>query len=235
MAFTARQLITKAYYLSGIVSRKFQSVSGDQITDGLDFLNEVIAEKAITGSMIPYFKEYSLTAVPGQEEYEIPDLIQAETVTFNIGPVRYSMNVQGRKAYFGTGRVDNTQSLPYQWHIERKLNGSTLYLYFIPNDGYDIKIWGKFKLDEISDLCDDLELIYDKFYIKYLTYATANEICDEYNVILPVQAAKTLEILEEKLTYVSPLDLSVQKKSSFQRDTSINYADVNLGRGWRPA
>ena len=167
MPFTVRELINKAYYLSGIVSRKFQSVSGEQITDGLNLLNEALAEEGITGSLIPYYKEYSLTAVAGQEKYFIPGLIQAETFTFNIGSVRYSLNARQRHRYFGTARQDNIQSLPYEWHIERTLNGADLYIYFLPSTNYPMKLWGKFKLDELDDLCEDLLLTYDRYYLKY--------------------------------------------------------------------
>ena len=180
MPYTARELINRAYYLSGIVSRKFQSVSGDQATDGLGLLNETLATEGISGDLIPYYKEYSLTAVVGQEKYFIPGLIQPETFTFNIGPVRYSTEYKQRRKYFATPRQDNIQSLPYEWHIERVLNGADLYIYFKPNTAYPMKLWGKFKLDEITDLCDDLLLVYDRFYLKYLTYALASEICDEW-------------------------------------------------------
>lgn len=234
MPFTVRELIVKAYYLSGIVSRKFQSVTGDQITDGLNLLNEALAAEGITGSMIPYFKEYSLTAVSGQEEYFIPGLIQAETFTFNIGSVRYSLDARQRHKYFGTPRQDNIQSLPYQWHIERTLNGANLYIYFLPNTNYPMKLWGKFKLDELDDLCEDLLLTYDRYYLKYLTYVLAKEICEDHQTPFPIEAANELKTLEEKLTYVSPIDVSVNKKSSLTRGDSLNYGYANLGTGWWP-
>ena len=234
MAYTARELIINAYYLSGVVSRKFQSVDGDQISDGLRLLNEALAEQGINGNTIPYFKEYSLNAVVGQEEYFIPGLIEAETFTFNIGPVRYSMEYKERYRYFGTSRADNIQSLPYEWHIERALNGANLFIYFLPNTAYPMKMWGKFKLDEIADLCDDLDLVFDKYYIKFLTYSLAEDICEEYQVAIPPAVAKKLSVLEEKVTFVSPIDLSTKKRSSFRRGASFNYGIANLGNGWMP-
>lgn len=234
MPFTVRELIIKAYYLSGIVSRKFQTVSGDQITDGLTLLNETLATEGIDGQLIPYYQEYSFDAVAGQESYFIPGLIEPETLTFNIGPVRYSMQYRQRRRYFATSRADNIQSLPYEWHIERKLNGADLYLYFKPNTNYPLKLWGKFKLDDVTDLCADLDLVYDKFFIKYLTYALAREIVDEWGQNLPIETSKELARLEEKLTYVSPMDLTTKKQSVFRSGDEINYGYANLGTGWLP-
>lgn len=234
MPFTARELINRAYYLSGIVSRKFQSVSGDQATDGLGLLNETLAAEGINGELIPYFKEYSLVAVVGQEKYFIPGLVQPETFTFNIGSVRYSMDYKQRHKYFATPRQDNIQSLPYEWHIERTLNGADLYIYFLPNTDYPMKMWGKFKLDEITDICDDLLLVYDRYYLKYLSHKLASDICNEWQIPLPIEVSKELARLEEKLTYVSPIDLSIRKHSSFDTSTEINYGYANLGNGWLP-
>jgi hypothetical protein len=225
-------LINGAWYLSGIVSRGFQSVTGPQTSQGLALLNETLAEEGINGALIPYFKEYPVTAVIGQEKYFVPGLIQIETLTFNIGSVRYSMRPKQRYEYFGTPRQDNITSLPYEYHMERMLNGADVYLYFLPADAYDVKIWGKFRLDEVTDLCDDLSLIYDTFYLKYIKHALAEEMCEDHSLSLPPATAKKLEILEEKLTYVSPIDLSIRKRSSFGRGNISNYGMANLGTGW---
>ncbi|MFA6080717.1 MAG: hypothetical protein WC753_04565, partial [Candidatus Gracilibacteria bacterium] len=116
--------------------------------------------------VIPYYQEYDFDAVAGQEEYFVPNLVNAETLTFNIGPVRYSTSPMGRKAYFGSGRVDNIQSLPFDWHAERVLGGSNIFLYFVPNTNYPIKIWGKFGFDNVT-FNQDLLLIYDEYYVDY--------------------------------------------------------------------
>jgi hypothetical protein len=231
---SARELIINSFYTAGIASRTFETVTGEQITQGLRLLNDLLAEQAITGSLIPYYQEYSLTAVVGQEKYFIPDLIEVETFTFNIGPVRYSMENTQRKRYFGTGRSDNIESLPHRWHVERTLNGSDLYIYFLPSQAYPMKIWGKFGFDEITDLCTDLSLVYDRFYRNYLQYALAEYLCSEYNKSLKPNAEKILRRLEKKLEWVSPMDLSMNKRSTLTRRNRINYGDVNLGQGWRP-
>ena len=234
MACLARALITKSYYLSGIVSRKFQTVDGEQITVGLDLLNDALAEPGITGGLVPYYKEYSFFAVKGQEKYFVPGLVRVENLTFTIDTVRYSMSRTSRNKYFGTGRANNIESLPYKWHEERTLNGADFYLYFLPDTNYPMKIWGKFKLDEVADLCEDLSLVYDTYYLKYLTYAVAEEICEDNSFSLPPATEKELRRLEKKLTNVSPMDLTMKKRSLFQTRGTGRYGWANLGRGFYP-
>lgn len=235
MAYTARKLIINSYYLSGIVSRGLQSVSGEQLTDGLDLLNALLAVKSIHQNLVPYYREYSINAVIGQEIYNIPALIEAETLTFNIGSVRYSMMALPRNKYFGTGRVDNIQSLPFDWHYERCLGGSNLYIYFNPNVTYPMKIWGKFGLTSVADENVDLSLTYDAFYIEYLRYALAEYICAEYNITFQPQSQKKLNEIEAQLSYVSPKDLTIQKLTTLSAATGFNWGDVNIGKGWRPS
>ena len=234
MAYTVTELITRAYYLSQVVSRELEQVSGQQLEDGLVYLNALLSLKSASTRVIPYYNEYDFNAVVGQEQYFVPNLVNPETLTFNIGPVRYSTMPQSRKPYFGSGRVDNIQSLPFNWHFERKLGGSNIFLYFVPNEAYPIKIWGKFGFDNVA-LNEDLLLVYDEYYIDYLRYRLALRICSEYAIPFQPQSMEELRELEEAVTDVSPPDLTIGKLSSLGSGSALTWADINLGKGWRPS
>src|ERR1017187_9117152 len=107
MAYSALDLITRAYYLSQVVSRELQVVSGTQITDGLYLLNSLIDFKNSDLREIPYYNELDFNAVQGQEKYTIPNLLSVDSLTFNIGPVRYAMTEETRVGYFANYRIDN--------------------------------------------------------------------------------------------------------------------------------
>ncbi len=233
MAYTVTELITRAYYLSQIVSRELQTVTGQQLEDALTWLNALLSLKSAYSRLIPYYQQYEFNAVATVEEYFVPNLVQPETLTFNIGPVRYSTQPVSRRPYFGAGRVDNIYSLPFNWHFERVLGGSNIFLYFIPDTNYPIKIWGKFGFENVT-LNENLLLTYDEYYIDYLRYRLAMRICSEYGIPLQPQAAAELAELEQAMTDVSPPDLTLTKYSSLQGETGINFGDINLGRGWRP-
>lgn len=233
MAYTARQLISRSWYLSGIVARGLQTVSGDQITDGLFLLNALLNWKSVQVDLIPYFTYYEFPAVVNQEEYYIENLYQVESLTFNKQTVRYSTQRTGRTAYFGSSRVDDIESLPFNWTFNRKLDGGTIYLYFKPDEAYPIKIMGKFGLTNVT-LDTDMLLTYDASYIEYLRYCLAQYMCSEYGITFNPESAQILKGLEHELMYVSPPDLALTKTSILTKGAGLNWADINLGRGWRP-
>lgn len=157
MSYTTNQLISGAFYASGIVSREFETVSGQQVSDGLQWLNDILAEKRVDDGMIPYETTYPFIASVGQEKYFIPNLIQIDTLVFYLDKVRYAMKYSKRNQYFGSSRVQNIQSLPFNWYFERQTGGGNLYIYFEPDKNYPMEIHGSFNMNNVS-LGQDLSL-----------------------------------------------------------------------------
>jgi len=232
MAYTTLQLINNAYYESGIVSRGFETVSGLQATDGLQFLNDLLQDKTVENGLIPYYKKHDFTAVTGQEEYFIPNLIEVETFVFFIDSVRYQTQKQARRRYFGSSRADNIESLPGSWHMERSFGGASIYIYFKPNTEYPLQIWGQFRLDDVA-LNQDLSLTLDRFYINFLKFDLASRLCAEFNYSVPPGVEKQLKVYENSINKKSgPMDMRLVKMSSLQQSGGINYGQVNIGKGW---
>lgn len=329
MAYTAATLVTRSWYLSGIVARNLQVPTGDQITDGLMMLNALLDFKQIETDLIPYWTYIEMPLVGGQEFYFLPNIAAVESATFNIGVVRYPMDSTHRRAYFGSSRVDNIQTLPFNWNFNRGEGGGTLGVYFLPQDNYPLKMMAKFFLNDVT-LQTDLTNVYansssgfvsgfsvtsqgmnftslptitisdppkggrtatgsavvsngvvtsisvtdpgqgylsaptvtiiggggtgatatasissftflqtrnagyDTSYIEYLRYALAQYMCSEYGILFNPESEKILKAMERKLMYISPPDLSMEKLSILCAGSSINWADVNIGKGWRP-
>lgn len=232
MAYTVTKLITNAYYASGIVGRDFQTVSGSQLNDGLDFFNEILSDKYVEKGMLPYYTKYNFNSIAGTEKYFIPNLIEVETLVFFINTVRYAMSKVDRIYYYGSSRADNVESLPFTWHMERELGGSSLYLYFKPDQAYPMELWGQFGLADATNNTD-LELVYDQFYISYLKYALAKRICINFDCIIPPGVSDQLLQYNMMISKrVSPLDLRMQKTTTFGSSNSVNYGQANLGKGW---
>lgn len=232
MAYTTNQLIARSYYTSGVVSREFETVSGAQIGDGLLWLNNIIGEKSVDEGMVPYETTYTGNFVTGQEVYFIPNLIQIDTLVFFLDQVRYAMNYEKRNNYFGTSRVENIKTLPFEWYFERQLGGGNLYIYFFPDQNYPFELHGIFLPPPVV-LGQDLSLTWDQFYITYFNYALADRICAEYNFVTPPGVTKQLGKYEAFINKNSRiLDMRLQKTSSLQKRGSFNYAFINLGHGW---
>jgi len=233
MAYSALQLITRSYYLSQIVSRDLQTPTASQIDDGLFLLNGLLDYKSTDIRLIPYFTYYEFNPVANQELYFIPNLLFIDSMTFNIGVVRYSMTQMSRFDYFGTPRVDNIANLPFSFRAERTLGGMNIYIYFLPGGVYPIKLTGKFSLVNVA-LNTDLSLIFDKFYIEYLRYELARFICAEWGATLPEQADREFQERRKKLIDVSPADLAIRKLNYFTSAPPIDWQTVNLSYGWFP-
>lgn len=231
--YTALQLITRAYYLSGVVAREGQTVSASQIDDGLYLLNALLDIKGSDLRLIPYFTRYEFDTVGGQELYYIPNLLFVDALTFNIGPVRYSMSEKTREDYFDTARVDNLQSLPFSYRCERILGGMNIYLYFVPDQVYRMKMSGKFALADAA-LNTNMASVYDLYYIEYLRYALAEYICCEFGTTFPDSCKAKFDEIRSKLVDVSPADLSIRKKSYFTGNSPMDWQVANLSKGWFP-
>lgn len=238
MAYNVTQLITDAFYTSGIVSREFQGLDASQINDGLQFLNDVITDKTVENDMIPYYLELDGNFIQGQEEYFIPNLIEIDTLVFYIDSVRYQMTQLPRILYFGSSRANNIQSLPFTYHVERCFGGANVFLYFLPVENFAYQMFGLFRLqsvglDPLTGLMQDLSLTLDQFYITYLKYALARRICIEYAYDIPAGLDAQVKRYEFFISKKSQqLDLRGRKISTLTSDSTLNYAAINLGRGW---
>jgi hypothetical protein len=260
MAYTAQDLITRSWFLSGIVARNLQVPTGDQIYDGLQMLNDLLNFKQIETDLIPYWQYITFNAVPTQEYYFLPFVAAIETSTFNIGVVRYPMVPTSRSNYFGSSRVDNIYTLPFSYNVERGVGGGTFGAYFIPDQPYVMKMKAKIFLVDVT-LTTDLQDVtqsftnpynipnyttytfinngiqgYDTSYIEYLRYKLAQYMCSEYGILFNPESEKILTSYQRKLMYMGPPDLSGKKLSILYANSNPGYSwgDVNLGKGWRP-
>jgi len=240
MAYLTRQLIIDAYYLSGIVSRTLETVSGDEINDGLARLNDFLTIKGADTKLIPYYTEVNSNFVTGQEIYFIPNLVEIDTLTFFLpnpssspqSTIRFEMEELSREEYFAVPRAENIKTLPYIYHLERTFGGSNLYVYFLPNEPYAYQMWAKFSLLK-TDLNQDLSLIYDEWYLAYVKYGLAIWLCEWRSVQPPASLTQTFFNMEQKMTTLGVIDFTHRKLEWFKRGAGLNWGDVNYGHGWR--
>lgn len=241
MAYLAAELITRAFYLSGIVSEAMETVSGSQMSTGLSLLNDSLTDKISDMSLIPFYKKYETVTTIGEPDYFVPNLLAIETLTFNLGvgnPVRFSMVNVGRNQFRGQSQVDNVTTLPSTWHAERSIDdgvgGSTISLYPLPTAVYPLVVWGKFGLTEVVE-DDDLSLVYERGYLVYCRYELCNMLCAEYGISMPEIAERRLAQYRKDFNYISPVDLTTKKSSTLNKGPFPDFLAVAyLSGGWVP-
>lgn len=232
MMFTANQLINQAYNLSGIISLDFELPTGSQITTGLQILNNILNESSLDSVLIPYFTHQEFTCVPNQEIYNIPNLVELTSLTFFINNVRFPMTRDSLNRYWATGRVNNIDSLPFHYYVEKALNSSNIYLYFSPESNYVMQITGKFSISDLTQF-DDVSLFYAPYYYKWLMYRLAAELCELYGRELPPQSIQRMNNLERRLNKMVGVDLTIDKYRMISRPPVNDlYAQANIGKGW---
>ena len=214
MTYTVTELITKAWNLSGIVAAQAETVSGDQLKEGLEHLNDFLALQNANSRMIPCARVEHLTCIAHSEELFVKHLLNIDALQLQEAePRSYALQalpLLGRKEYFNQ---DNPSFLrPRFYHLEKTKGGSLLFLSPTPDKAYSLKLVGKFGLTEVH-YNDDLSTIYDRDYLLYLRYGLADYLCDLYNH--PFSAKGKLKEIESKLLDASPLDLSLEKISMF--------------------
>jgi hypothetical protein len=232
MPTTTRQLITKSLYLSGLVARDFQTISGSELRDTHDLLNSILSFKAIDSRKIPYFEErqFPTVIVPSpQEKYFIPGLISVETLTYELNSARIPMRSVERYDYFNTYRIATLPNLPSVYHVEKCIGGANIFLYPLPNSVYIFTMYANFRLMEVT-IDQDLELTFDKFYIEYLRYLLASYVCDFYEISLPIAVQRRLDEYESEMVDTSPVDFTMKKVSTLnQRNWPYHDSTTNIG------
>lgn len=231
--YKAVNLIADAYYLSGVVSRELEDVSGSQSTDAVRWLNGVLNELAFHDRMVPYYELYEFDTEANVEKYHIPGLIDPETITFDLQSVRIPSRQKSFRRFFGSYRAENVQSLPFTFGLVRKVGGCDLYLYFKPDKVYPIKIWGKFYLTGLT-LQTDLSSSYDTAYTEYFKYLLARKICNEYSRDVPAGIVQEINRYDGLLIDAQPMDFTIKKIGVFDGELSLDYPQINLGEGWQP-
>lgn len=228
------ELIAHSFYLAQINSRSLDVLQVDQSKDGLFYLNLMLSEKSIPSNFLPYYSENSFNTVQGQETYFVPKLAHISAITFNFNSVRYPLQEMKVNQYKGSPRANNIESLMYSYWARRVNGGMQISFYFKPNQVYTVEITGKVVPATLT-MDDDLSLVFDDYYQSYLMYDLANRMCQFYGITLPPSVEKQLETYEHNILGVNTIDTSMQIANVLGNSGVINYAQVNLGRGWVPA
>ena len=185
---TANDLIVRAFYLLGEFSPD-AIPSGQDVQDGLYYLNDILDYFSSQGLLIPYIKNVEFTMEVGKGEYTFsnvitnPDvnserIVELDYVNIIRDQISYPVRIISRAELFNNARLTDLQSKPGYVILIREELQSKLKFYPVPAFPYECVVRAKYMLDHL-ELYDQLDEI-PPYYYRFLRYALARELKDIY-------------------------------------------------------
>lgn len=226
-----REIVNKAIYLSGLSSRVLDEPQPEYSADGLRWLNGFLAELGMTGREIPFITTYVFNAVVGQQTYFVPGLIDTDSVTFELGKVRYSMERVFNNNFYATARVNSVNSLMYKYYVQRLPNGSNIDFYFFPSQNFPIHVRGRFSYPPLT-YDTQMDTIVDGGTQDFFIYKIAQRLCGYYGQMFSDANNAELARLEDYVRNMNAPDTTFQARMILCRNDLLNWGQINFGRGW---
>ena len=167
---TYRDLIQSSLRLNGIIAQG-QDASGDEVTDGLTVLQELIDAWNSTGAAILYTTATQIfTLTPGQSVYTIgptgdmvvgtrPSKLSGAWVRDLSNNTDLPLAVMADSDFFNIPQKTATSSYPQAVYIDRQFPNGNVYLYPVPNQSdvalvlqYTAPLDSTIELDTVCDL-----------------------------------------------------------------------------------
>ena len=229
-----KELISNAYKDGQIASESGDEITTSDIQRGLRQLNNIFTSINTGKNLITYITTTELDFISKQEVYNV-DFVSLKYAYFLLGDLRYNLEIKNIVDYYDSASIESVSGVPSMLWVEPKPDFTIdIHVYMFPSTPYKLFLRGfkAFKLIEISDINTVIPIELNPF-ISYLTYKTAfylrqvmsmppNTSLD--NMI--AEAEMGLRSTAVKATKVSPPKMG--------RGRGTTWADVNLGRGWKP-
>lgn len=143
---TAQVLMDRAFRALGVL-RVGQSASGNYQTEGLSLLNAYIDQLLLERLVVPQILQTTKTLTAGDGDYTVAsggDINVARPVKLDRVFVRwqnidYPLRELTRQEYMDI-RAKSLQSLPIAWFYDALYPTPVLYLYYVPDQAYELHV-----------------------------------------------------------------------------------------------
>lgn len=182
--------------VKGFVRDSYQLVSassptvplhGDDMSKGIQFLNELLQSYSATGLMTTIAKHITFPLAIGQQEvtFGAPDYIPTPDVTVGrlsnlqnawlvLDGVTYPLIDESRNTFFASYKYDPQLGLPRFVIITNETDLTRMRFYPAASQVYEVNIYGKFQLPVLGE--NDTMAILPAYYIRYLRFALAKDL-----------------------------------------------------------
>lgn len=168
---TAQVLMDRAFRALGVL-RVGQSASGNYQTEGLSLLNAYIDQLLLERLVVPQILQTTKTLTAGDGTYTVAtgaDIDVARPVKLDRCFVRwqgidYPMRELTRQAYMDI-RAKSLQSLPIAWFYDALYPTPVLYLYYVPDQAYELHVdyWSQLSTFALASTSVNLPPGYESF------------------------------------------------------------------------
>lgn len=174
---TASQLITRSLRTIGAITAT-EAPSADDLSAGLDALNDVLAALSTKRGAFPAQTNHSLTLTAGDGQYSIGSgadfavarPLRVESAYITVNGLDVQLTVGSREDYNGIVEKSETGEPTHVFYDATSANG-TLYFYPVPTYSYAcvLTCWTEFT--QVSGVNDSL--VMPTYLVSYLRYAVA--------------------------------------------------------------
>jgi hypothetical protein len=184
---TVRGFIEDSYQLIS-ASSPTVPLQGNDLSKGIQFLNELLQNYAANGLMITVAQQVDFTVGIGKgiitfgepDFVPTPDvivpgrLVNLENAWVNLEGITYPLIDESRHEFFSAYKYAPLQGLPRFIIIQPNTNLTTVQIYPAPSQTYLLSVYGKFQLSTVTS--NDSLTQLPSYYIRYLRFALARDL-----------------------------------------------------------
>lgn len=183
---TVKEFITQSYQLIS-ASSPTQSLHGNDFSNGLLILNQLLSSYASTGLMLTIAKTVQTTITNGQQnvicgpdtiiptpQISIGRLANLNSAWLVLQGVTYPLIQKSRDEFLASFKYEPLSGLPRFIFVFQETEFSDLRLYPSPSQSYELFIRAKFELNQLeaTDTMVDLPV----YYYRYALLAVARDM-----------------------------------------------------------
>ena len=232
---SVRAFVNDSYQLVS-ASTPTVPLQGNDLSKGIQYLNELLLSYSANGLMITVSKTVNFTVGIGQglitfgepDFNPTPDvtnegrLVNLENAWVQLEGITYPLIDESRNDFYASYKYEPLQGLPRYIIVVPQTNLTTVQIFPAPSQVYDLTIYGKFQLSPLSSNMEMSEL--PTYYLRFLRFALARDLA-----VYKGRAEAWTPLLEDMYRKA---EIDMQANSSINLDVNTNQESW-LNGAWR--
>lgn len=238
---TSNQLIIRSLYLINEYSPN-ELPSAEDITEGLFFLNSILANMSGNGIFIPYVTSINFNTEANKQVYRMgtestadinsTKLVEPFDAYIIYNSAQIPLEIIPHDRFFQLVRYPLTTTRPTQIFFQNDITGTQVYFWSTPDTVYPVYIRGKFALGNIIAQ-QDLSMVPD-YYNHFLIYALARSLnsvfgADKWDEIRETEYQRAMG----NITSQNDIDFSITSSAILKKRSAVwTKNELLVGRGY---